>query len=63
MRWRNRRREEQYQLLEALASIDAKSATRVLMTWRDLAGNDTRARIDAQLTPTAPFAKEIGSGG
>jgi len=47
--WRNRRREEQYQLLETLASMDSESARRVLRIWHELAGKEMRSRIESTL--------------
>jgi hypothetical protein len=51
--WRNRHREEQTQLLEAMASIDRESARRVFETWRGVAGKEMRAKIETALTKLA----------
>ena len=51
--WRNRRREEQHQLLEAMASIQRESATRVLQAWHGLAGKEMRSKIEITLSTLA----------
>jgi hypothetical protein len=48
--WRNRRREEQHQLLEAMASTQRESAKRVLQTWHGLAGKEMRSKIETALS-------------
>lgn len=48
--WRNRRREEQYELLEVMASLQHESATRVLQIWRELAGKEMRSKIQSKLS-------------
>src|SRR5215510_5118582 len=51
--WRNRRREEQHQLLEAMASTERESAKRVLQAWHGLAGKEMRSRIETTLSTLA----------
>jgi len=51
--WRNRRREEQHQLLEAIASVERESAKRVLQAWHALAGKDMRSKIETALSTLA----------
>ena len=51
--WRNRRREEQHQLLEAMASTERESAKRVLQAWHGLAGKEMRSRIETTLSRLA----------
>jgi hypothetical protein len=51
--WRNRRREEQYQLLETMTSIEREAARGVLQAWRELAGKEMRSRIEATLSALA----------
>jgi len=48
--WRNRRREEQHQLLEAMASTERESARRVLQAWYGLAGKEMRSKIETTLS-------------
>jgi hypothetical protein len=48
--WRNRRREEQHQLLEAMASTQRESAARVLQAWHGLAGKEMRSKIETTLS-------------
>jgi hypothetical protein len=48
--WRNRRRDEQIQLLEAMASIEPGAARRVLQTWHGVAGKEMRSKIEAVLS-------------
>jgi Uncharacterised protein family (UPF0158)/RQC domain len=51
--WRNRRREEQHQLLEVLASTERESARRVLQAWHGLAGKEIRSKIETTLSTLA----------
>ena len=51
--WRNRRRDEQHQLLEAMASTERESAKRVLQAWHQLAGKEMRSKIEAILSTLA----------
>jgi hypothetical protein len=51
--WRNRRREEQHQLLEAMASTQHESARRVLQAWHGLAGKEMRSKIENALSTLA----------
>jgi Uncharacterised protein family (UPF0158)/RQC domain len=51
--WRNRRREEQHQLLEAMASTERESARRVLQAWHGLAGKEIRSKIETTLSTLA----------
>ena len=51
--WRNRRREEQQQLLEAMASTERESARRVLQAWHGLAGKEMRSKIEITLSTLA----------
>jgi hypothetical protein len=48
--WRNRRREEQQQLLEAMALTERASARRVLQAWHGLAGKEMRSKIETTLS-------------
>jgi hypothetical protein len=48
--WRNRRREEQHQLLEAMALTERESARRVLQAWHGLAGKEMRSKIETTLS-------------
>ncbi|HEX4999834.1 MAG TPA: UPF0158 family protein [Terriglobia bacterium] len=48
--WRNRRREEQHQLLEAMVSTEREAASRVLQAWHEMAGKEMRAKIEAALS-------------
>ena len=48
--WRNRRREEQHQLLESMASTERGAARRVLQAWHGLAGKEMRSRIETALS-------------
>jgi len=48
--WRNRRREEQHQLLEAMASTQPEPARRVLQAWYALAGKEMRLKIETALS-------------
>jgi hypothetical protein len=51
--WRNRRREEQHQLLEAMVSTERESARRVLQAWHGLAGKEMRSKIETTLSTLA----------
>ncbi len=51
--WRNRRREEQHQLLKAMASTQREPARRVLQAWYGLAGKEMRSKIDTALSTLA----------
>src|SRR5215467_7324902 len=51
--WRNRRRQEQHQLLEAMASTERASARRVLQAWHGLAGKEMRFNIETTLSTLA----------
>jgi len=51
--WRNRRREEQHQLLEAMALTERESARRVLQAWHGLAGKEMRSKIETTLSTLA----------
>jgi len=51
--WRNRRREEQHQLLEAMASTERESAKRVLQAWHGLAGKEMQSKIESTLSTLA----------
>lgn len=51
--WRNRRREEQQQLLEALVLTERQSASRVLQAWYGLAGKEIRSKIETALSTLA----------
>jgi hypothetical protein len=51
--WRSRRREEQYQLLDAILLFERDSARRVLHAWRELSGKEMRSRIQATLSKLA----------
>src|SRR5262245_61384638 len=44
--WRNRRRDEQVQLLEALKSLSADQVSPVLEAWHAVSGKEMRARIE-----------------
>ena len=44
-RWRNRRRDEQYQLLDAASCLALGEARRLLSEWSAVAGKEVRARI------------------
>jgi hypothetical protein len=48
--WRNRRREEQHQLLESMALTERGSARRVLQAWYGLAGKEMRSKIETALS-------------
>lgn len=50
--WKNRRREEQLQLLEALTSTELEGARRVLEAWHAVAGKEMREKIGAKLSTT-----------
>ena len=47
--WRNRPRDEQVQLLEALKSLSTDQVSPVLEAWREVSGKDIRARIEQVL--------------
>jgi hypothetical protein len=47
--WRNRRRQEQLYLIDTVSSLDGETACRVLQAWRQLAGKEVRAQIEARL--------------
>ena len=47
--WRNRSRDEQRQLLEAVRSLSPDRASPVLEAWRAVAGKEMRARIEQSL--------------
>ncbi len=49
LKWRGRRRDEQLDLINAVASIDAENARRVLNAWREIAGKEVRAHIETKL--------------
>jgi hypothetical protein len=51
--WRNRRREEQHQLLEAMALTGRESARRILQAWLGLAGKERRSKIETTLSTLA----------
>jgi hypothetical protein len=51
--WRNRRREEQHQLLESMALTERGSARRVLQAWYGLAGKEMRSKIETALSTLA----------
>ena len=51
--WRNRRREEQHQLLESMALTERASARRVLQAWHGLAGKEMRSKIETALSMLA----------
>jgi hypothetical protein len=51
--WRNRRREEQHQLLESMALTGRGSARRVLQAWHGLAGKEMRSKIETVLSTLA----------
>ena len=51
--WRNRRREEQHQLLESMALTERGSARRVLQAWLGLAGKEMRSKIETALSTLA----------
>jgi hypothetical protein len=51
--WRNRRREEQHQLLEAMVLTERESARRVLQAWHELAGKEMRSKIETTLSRLA----------
>jgi hypothetical protein len=48
--WRNRPREEQHQMLEAMDLTERESASRVLQAWHGLAGKEIRAKIETILS-------------
>jgi Uncharacterised protein family (UPF0158)/RQC domain len=51
--WRNRHREEQHQLLDAMALTEPESARRVLQAWHGLAGKEMRSKIETALSTLA----------
>jgi hypothetical protein len=51
--WRNRRRDEQHQLLEAITLTERESARRVLQAWHALSGKEMRSRIESTLSTLA----------
>jgi hypothetical protein len=51
--WRNRRRDEQLQLLDAIALTEREPARRVLHAWHELAGREMRSKIEATLSRLA----------
>jgi hypothetical protein len=44
--WRNRRREEQIYLIDAVASLDQETARRLFQTWHRLAGKEMRGKLE-----------------
>jgi uncharacterized protein UPF0158/RQC domain-containing protein len=44
--WRNRRREEQVYLIDAVASLDAEAARRLFQAWHQVAGKEMRAKLE-----------------
>jgi hypothetical protein len=57
--WRNRRREEQHQLVEAMASTERESARRVLQAWHELAGKEMRSKIETTLSTSQAGKKRV----
>ena len=51
--WHNRRRDEQLQLLDAIASTERESARRALQAWHGLAGKEMRSKIESILSTFA----------
>lgn len=49
-RWRNRRRDEQYQLLDAAVCLAAGEALRLLAEWSAVSGKEVRARIAQKMS-------------
>jgi len=47
--WRNRSRVEQFHLIDAVTSLDPEVGRRILTAWREVAGKEVRARIEAKL--------------
>jgi len=46
--WRQRRREEQLQLVDAVAALNPKAAERVLKVWETIAGKDVRSHLKSK---------------
>lgn len=48
--WRNRRREDQYQLLDAVVCLSPVEAHRLLTEWHTVSGKEMRARIAQRIS-------------
>jgi hypothetical protein len=49
--WRNRRRQEQIYLIDAVASLDSEAARRLFQAWHRVSGKEMRAKLEERFLP------------